>query len=95
MVTYVNALAKLHAAYDGYLIHSRGCDGCALRAAITGPPELPAIATPANTMTRTDLTVPAFVFQSESDRVREGVGRQVRRRQVANRRGGPRASPVA
>jgi len=67
MVTYIDALAKLHGIYDGYYVHSRGSTGAALRASISGPPALSAIATPGPTLIRTDMTVPVFVMQSETD----------------------------
>jgi hypothetical protein len=67
LVTYIDALAILHGRYDGYYVHSRGANGAALRAAITGPPALAAIATPGPTLIRTDLTAPVFVLQTETD----------------------------
>ena len=62
MVTYLNALHVLHGVYDGYFVHSRGATGAALRG---NPPG--AIATPGPTLIRTDLGVPTFVFQTETD----------------------------
>jgi hypothetical protein len=62
LVTYVNALAPLHGVYDGYMIHGRGAVGAPLRQA-----PLPAIAPPANLLTRSDLSKPVFEFQTESD----------------------------
>jgi hypothetical protein len=67
MVTYIDALAVLHGIYDGYYVHSRGSTGAALRASISGPPALSAIATPGPTLIRTDMTQPVFVMQSETD----------------------------
>jgi hypothetical protein len=67
MVTYIDALAVLHGMYDGYYVHSRGTTGAALRASITGPPALAAIATPGPTLIRTDMTQPVFVMQTETD----------------------------
>jgi hypothetical protein len=61
LVTYVNALAQ-QGAYDGYLIHSRGANGAALRQSPLTP-----IPTPGPTLIRTDLTQPVLTFQSEFD----------------------------
>ena len=36
MVTYIDALAKPHGVYDGFLVHSRGAGATGLRAADTG-----------------------------------------------------------
>ena len=62
MVTYVDALHVLHDVYDGYFVHSRGSTGAALRG---NPPGT--IAVPGPTLIRTDLGVPVFVFQTETD----------------------------
>jgi hypothetical protein len=62
LTTYVNALHLLHDVYDGYLIHSRGANGSALRQS-----PLAAVAAPGPTLIRTDLGVPAFVVQAEGD----------------------------
>ena len=62
MVTYVDALHVLHGVYDGYFVHSRGTTGAALRGSPPGT-----IATPGPTLIRTDLGVPVFVFQTETD----------------------------
>jgi hypothetical protein len=67
MVTYIDALAGLQGIYDGYYVHSRGSTGAGLRASITGPPALSAIATPGPTLIRTDMTQPVFVMQTETD----------------------------
>ncbi len=62
MVTYIDALAKLHGVYDGYLVHSRSATGARLREPAQGQ-----INAPADTLIRTDLTEPVFVFQTETD----------------------------
>jgi hypothetical protein len=64
LVTYVDAIAPIHEAFDGYFIHSRS-GGAAelvtpgLTANILGGPTLALI--------RGDLTVPVFLFETESD----------------------------
>lgn len=62
MVTYVNAVHPLVDVFDGFLVHSRGATGSALRQA----PQTP-VATPGPTRIRTDLSAPVFVFQAEGD----------------------------
>ena len=62
MVTYVNAVHPLADVFDGFLVHSRGATGSALRQAPLVP-----VATPGPTRIRTDLAVPVFVFQAETD----------------------------
>jgi hypothetical protein len=62
MVTYINALHPLHEVYDGYFVHSRGASGAPLRQSPLG-----AISAPAQTLIRTDIDVPVFVVQTETD----------------------------
>lgn len=62
MVTYVNAIHPLVDVFDGFLVHSRGTNGSALRQS-----PLAAVAAPGPTRIRTDLGVPVFVFQAETD----------------------------
>jgi hypothetical protein len=62
MVTYIDAFAKSPHVYDGYLVHSRGAAG----AALSQSPQT-AVPAPNPTFIRTDLDVPVFVFQTESD----------------------------
>ncbi len=62
MVTYIDAVHPLVLVYDGYLVHSRGSSGSALRQSPLG-----AIAAPGPTLIRSDLGVPVFVFQTETD----------------------------
>jgi hypothetical protein len=60
LVTYVNAVAPLTEAFDGYLIHSRGDGGAPLTAGTGGiPPDGVAI--------RTDLGTPVLQFETETD----------------------------
>ena len=66
LVTYIDALGKLHDVYDGYYVHSRGATGAALRANLTAV-GLANIATPSTTLIRSDLGVPVFVLQAETD----------------------------
>lgn len=64
LTTYVNAVAPLGKAYDGYLIHSRF--GCSAR--MDGAPLLGATDNmPQNVLLRTDLTVPVIVVCTETD----------------------------
>ena len=68
MVTYIDAVHPLVHVYDGFLVHSRGAAGAALLAAPPALPPLPAVVpAPTPTFIRTDLGVPVFVFQTESD----------------------------
>jgi hypothetical protein len=62
MVTYIDAVAPLVHEYDGFLVHSRFATGSALSQApqASVPP-------PATAMIRSDLGVPVFVFETESD----------------------------
>jgi hypothetical protein len=64
MVTYIDAVQPLVHVYDGFLVHSRGAAGAAL-----AQPPLVSVPTPmpSPTLIRTDLDVPVFVFQTESD----------------------------
>ncbi|MEZ4278745.1 MAG: alpha/beta hydrolase domain-containing protein [Myxococcota bacterium] len=62
MVTYIDAVHPLVGVFDGFLVHSRGATGSALRQAPLAP-----IATPGPTLIRTDVGVPVFVFQAETD----------------------------
>jgi hypothetical protein len=62
MVTYIDAVQPLVHVYDGFLVHSRGAAGAKL-----SQPPLANVATPSPTLIRTDLDVPVFVFQTETD----------------------------
>lgn len=62
MVTYVNGVHPLAGVYDGFLIHSRSGGGAPLSQS-----PLPAITAPAPIRIRTDLDVPVFTIQMETD----------------------------
>ncbi|MCB1705407.1 MAG: hypothetical protein KDI17_11120 [Halioglobus sp.] len=62
LVTFVNAIHPLYNPYDGYMIHSRG-DGSS---ALAQEPQV-AIPTPDSPLLRTDLNVPVFTFETETD----------------------------
>jgi hypothetical protein len=62
MVTYIDAVQPLVHVYDGFLVHSRSAAGAALSQAPLTP-----VSTPSPTLIRTDIDVPVFVFQTESD----------------------------
>jgi hypothetical protein len=62
LVTYLDAVHPLVNVYDGFLVHSRGGTG----AHLTDAPQT-VVLTPFGTMIRNDLTVPVFVFETETD----------------------------
>jgi len=63
LVTYINAVQPLSPdIYDAYFVYSRGGDG----ADLSQSPQL-SIPTPTPTYIRTDLHVPIFLFETESD----------------------------
>jgi hypothetical protein len=63
LVTYIDALQPLSPGiYDAYFVYSRGGDG----ADLSQSPQK-TIATPTQTYIRTDLHVPVFLFETESD----------------------------
>ena len=63
LVTYIDALQPLTPGiYDAYFVYSRGGDG----ADLSQSPQL-TIPTPTPTFIRTDLHVPVFLFETESD----------------------------
>ena len=64
MVTYVNAVHPVAKVYDGFYIHSRSASGAALAQDATGKPT---VVMPPAARIRTDLTVPVFVIQSETE----------------------------
>jgi hypothetical protein len=71
MVTYIDAVQPLAQVYDGFLVHSRGASGAPL-----SQPPLATVTAPNPTLIRTDLDVPVFVFQTESDVVNGFAARQ-------------------
>ena len=63
LVTYIDALQpRSPGIYDGYFVYSRGGDGADLSQAPQAT-----IATPTPTYIRTDLHVPVFIFETETD----------------------------
>jgi len=62
LVTYIDAVQPLVHEYDGFLVHSRFATGDALSQA----PQV-TVPAPATAMIRTDLGVPVFVFETETD----------------------------
>ena len=62
MMTYVNALAKIHNIYDGYFIHSRYSGSAALSQSPQA--EIPA---PSIVRVREDLETPVMMLQTETD----------------------------
>jgi hypothetical protein len=62
LVTYVNAVHPLVDVFDGFLVHSRGRSGAALRQDPLG-----AIPAPVPTAIREDDREPVLVFQDETD----------------------------
>ncbi len=65
MVTYANGVHPIADIYDGFFIHSRGGNGLAA-AALSELPQAE-IAVPNATLIRSDLNVPVFTFQTETD----------------------------
>ncbi len=62
MATYIDALGVADHEYDGYFVHSRIGNAAALRG---NPPGT--INAPANLLIRTDIGVPVFTLQTETD----------------------------
>ena len=73
MVTYLDAVAKTAHVYDGYFVHSRGATGSPIQGSpppLTGtapPDQPPPVTVPSPTQIRSDLDVPVFVVQTETD----------------------------
>ncbi len=63
LTTYIDAVAPLVNVYDGYLVHSRSASGAPLSQA----PEAPSVIDPTPTQFRSDLRVPVFEFETETD----------------------------
>ena len=57
LTTYVNAAHPLAAVYDGFFIHARG----------SGAPQLNGYAVANPVLVRSDLGVPVFIFETETD----------------------------
>jgi hypothetical protein len=62
LLTWINALAREYALFDGYIVHSRGGGS----APLSQEPQA-SIDTPEIVNVRTDLTEPTLMFQTESD----------------------------
>lgn len=62
MATYIDALGTVDDEYDGYFVHSRIGGAAALRQS-----PLNAVAAPADLLVRTDIAVPVFTLQTETD----------------------------
>jgi len=62
LVTYIDALATSSHVFDGYLVQSRNARGSAL-----STPPLAPMSSQVGTIIRTDLDVPVFILQTESD----------------------------
>ncbi|WP_238441294.1 alpha/beta hydrolase domain-containing protein [Frankia sp. AgW1.1] len=66
LITYIDAVHPLARVYDGFLVHSRAATGSAL-SQVAPPAATPIVPAPATALIRDDLTVPVFVFQTETD----------------------------
>jgi hypothetical protein len=70
LTTLVNAVHPIDPAFDGFLIHSRGANGAPLDGAISGrdddSEDTSGIAS-RPIRVRTDLDVPVFIFETETD----------------------------
>jgi hypothetical protein len=74
MVTYANAIQPVTKAFDGIFIHSRFGGGAALSSAPNANPLAAFMGSgPASVHIRSDLTIPVFQFETETD-VGGGVG---------------------
>jgi hypothetical protein len=69
LVTYVNAVQPLNHVFDGFLLHSRGGGGSSLAQAPLAP-----IPVPAETIIRTDQTVPVLTLETETDLINPEIG---------------------
>jgi hypothetical protein len=65
LTTYANGVQPLTAAFDGFLLHSRGAAPAPLGNA--GPIDIAGAITGAPTIVRTDLDVPVLMLQTETD----------------------------
>ena len=76
MTTYLNAVAPLHDAYSGYLVHSRGARGANLYCATNcaDPGDASDVKGPEVALIRTDLKRPVLNFSSETDVVGTNLG---------------------
>jgi hypothetical protein len=67
LTTFVDAFAPMAHGFDGYFIHSRGEGGAALDGKSLGKTDVPK-----NLWIRTDLDVPVFIFETQTDLVTLG-----------------------
>jgi hypothetical protein len=67
--TYVNAIAPMVEIFNGYLVHGRGARG----APVATEPRT-SVRAPSPTFIREDLSVPVFIFVTETDLVDETLG---------------------
>jgi hypothetical protein len=76
MTTYLNAVAPMHDAYSGYLVHSRGARGANLYCATNcaDPGDASDVKGPEVALIRTDLKRPVLNFSSETDVVGTNLG---------------------
>lgn len=63
MLTYVNAIAPMHALFDGYFVHSRLSGSAPLEGGFLDP----ILPTPDTVQVRTDLATPVLMLQTETD----------------------------
>jgi len=63
MMTYINALAPLHALFDGYFVHSRTSGSAPLQGDFINP----TLPTPAVVRVRQDVGTPVLMLQTETD----------------------------
>jgi Alpha/beta hydrolase domain len=69
ITSYVNGVHPLRGVYDGFLIHSRGATAAGFDATRRGQDDA---TVPDAVRIRTDLDVPVFTFQTETDLLRLG-----------------------
>jgi hypothetical protein len=74
LTTYIDAVHPVAPVYDGYFVHSRGASGASLGGTPMGSADVPA-----GLHIRSDIDVPVFVFETETDvgpRLDYGAARQ-------------------
>lgn len=76
LTSYLNAVAPIHDAYSGYLVHSRGARGANLYCATNcaDPGDASDVKGPEVALIRTDLKRPVLNFSSETDVVGTNLG---------------------
>lgn len=63
LLTYINAIAPMHALFDGYFVHSRTMGSAGLQGSLLQP----TVPTPDVVRVREDLGVPTLMLQTETD----------------------------